>query len=230
MRSSQRTDTGNVGEIAAGLRGERPLPEHAVAVTFDDAYDDTLARSNCSASAAARKRLCDNRSDRQGAMIRREQLCSSRREPATVEMGAHTVTHPPLDELELEEIRARSVGEQAEPWSRCIGRKCRHVRLSLRRIRHARAPSRHRRRLQLCGGSQERALPYRGRPMGDRALDRDAPPPARADRRGPGRATEPRPRGTVSGCAHAATGPCASSGADRSRRRSMAVVGSIPSS
>ncbi|HXQ01276.1 MAG TPA: hypothetical protein VN845_14585, partial [Solirubrobacteraceae bacterium] len=31
-----------VGEIAAGLRGERPLADHAVAITFDDAYDDTL--------------------------------------------------------------------------------------------------------------------------------------------------------------------------------------------
>src|SRR4051794_1839110 len=30
-----------ITRLAAALRGERPLPEHPVAVTFDDGYDDT---------------------------------------------------------------------------------------------------------------------------------------------------------------------------------------------
>ncbi len=112
----------SVGEIAAGLRGERPLAEHAVAITFDDAYDDTpravelLRERRLLASVYVTTGQIDS-----GAMIRREQLEQLARWPETVELGAHTVTHPPLDELDIEEIR-REVSDSKQALEQIIGR------------------------------------------------------------------------------------------------------------
>jgi peptidoglycan/xylan/chitin deacetylase (PgdA/CDA1 family) len=45
----------SITELAAGLRGECPLPERAVVVTFDDGYDDTYQAVEilCAADLAA---------------------------------------------------------------------------------------------------------------------------------------------------------------------------------
>ncbi|HEY5285509.1 MAG TPA: polysaccharide deacetylase family protein [Solirubrobacteraceae bacterium] len=112
----------SIAEIAAGLRGERPLPEHAVAVTFDDAYEDTpraierLRERGLRSSVYVTTGQIDS-----GPMIRREQLVQLAREPETVELGAHTVNHPPLDELGIEEIE-REVSDSKQALEQTIGR------------------------------------------------------------------------------------------------------------
>jgi peptidoglycan/xylan/chitin deacetylase (PgdA/CDA1 family) len=112
----------SVGEIAAGLRGERPLAEHAVAITFDDAYDDTpravelLRERGLRASVYVTTGQIDI-----GAMIRRDQLAQLARQPETVELGAHTVSHRPLDELDIEEIK-RQVSDSKQALEQMIGR------------------------------------------------------------------------------------------------------------
>ena len=119
--SSERTAV-SVAEIAAGLRGERPLAGHAVAITFDDAYDDTpravelLRERGLRASVYVTTGQVDT-----GAMIRRKQLAQLARQPETVELGAHTVTHPPLDELDIEEIK-REVSDSKQALEQMIGR------------------------------------------------------------------------------------------------------------
>ena len=94
-----------IGEIAAALRGERSLAEHAVAITFDDGYDDTPAAVEllCARGLRATVYVTAGQIDT-GAMIRREQLKRLARQPEAIELGAHSVTHPPLDELEPEEL------------------------------------------------------------------------------------------------------------------------------
>ena len=112
----------SVAEIAAGLRGERPLSERAVAVTFDDAYEDTpraielLRERGLRASVYVTTGQIDS-----GAMIRREQLERLARQPETVELGAHTVSHPALDELDIEEIE-REVSDSKQALEQIIDR------------------------------------------------------------------------------------------------------------
>jgi peptidoglycan/xylan/chitin deacetylase (PgdA/CDA1 family) len=112
----------SVAEIAAGLRGDHPLAEHAVAVTFDDAYEDTpravelLRERELRASVYVTTGQIDS-----SQMIRREQLVQLARQPETVELGAHTVNHPPLDELGIEEIK-REVSDSKQALEQTIGR------------------------------------------------------------------------------------------------------------
>ena len=113
----------SIAEIASGLRGERPLSEHAVVVTFDDAYADTpravelLREHGLRASVYVTTGQIDS-----GPMIRREQIEQLARQPETVELGAHTVNHPPLDELDIEEIK-REVSESKQALEQTIGRE-----------------------------------------------------------------------------------------------------------
>lgn len=88
-----------VTELAAALKGETSLPEPAVVITFDDGYADTLA---------ATERLGDRRLrstvyvttgllDRADGIPRSHLTALS--DCDHVELGAHTVSHPRLDEL-----------------------------------------------------------------------------------------------------------------------------------
>ena len=112
----------SVAEIASGLRGERSLAKHAIAVTFDDAYEDTpravelLREQGLRASVYVTTGQIDS-----GRMIRREQLEQLAQQPETVELGAHTVNHPPLDELGIEEIK-REVLDSKQALEQMIDR------------------------------------------------------------------------------------------------------------
>jgi peptidoglycan/xylan/chitin deacetylase (PgdA/CDA1 family) len=93
-----------VGELAAALRGERPLPERPVAVTFDDGFADTygaveaLLRHGLSSTVYVTAGEVGS-PDRMSA----SQLAELARLPS-VEVGAHSVTHPRLDELDSQEL------------------------------------------------------------------------------------------------------------------------------
>jgi peptidoglycan/xylan/chitin deacetylase (PgdA/CDA1 family)/O-antigen/teichoic acid export membrane protein len=103
-----------IGELAAGLRGERPLPERPVAITFDDGFANTydaveeLLRRNLpltvyvtTGEVGAPNRLSAPQ------LLELARLSS-------VEVGAHTVSHPRLDELEGEELTIEVAGSKAQ--------------------------------------------------------------------------------------------------------------------
>lgn len=102
--ASGRTPT-TLGELAAGLRDECRLPDHAVAITFDDAYEDTLDAIELLRARGLRASVyvTTGKIDTE-SMLRRDQLEQLAVRPGEVELGAHSVTHPHLDELSLAEI------------------------------------------------------------------------------------------------------------------------------
>jgi peptidoglycan/xylan/chitin deacetylase (PgdA/CDA1 family) len=94
-----------LSELAAGLRNERELPQRPVATTFDDGYSDTADAIEllCSRGLRASVFITTGRLG-SAAMLAAPQLRRLAETPHAVELGAHSVTHPHLDELGLAEI------------------------------------------------------------------------------------------------------------------------------
>jgi peptidoglycan/xylan/chitin deacetylase (PgdA/CDA1 family) len=111
-----------IGEIAAGLRGERQLPDRAVAITFDDGYDDTLAAIELLCERGLRASVYVT-TGQIGArpMIGRDQLRLLADRPDAIELGAHSVTHPRLDELSLSEVESE-VSDSKRQLEQLLGR------------------------------------------------------------------------------------------------------------
>jgi peptidoglycan/xylan/chitin deacetylase (PgdA/CDA1 family) len=98
-----------ISDYARALRGERGLPARAVAVTFDDGFTDTLAAVEALRARGLTSTVYITSSRLDGAPgISSEDA----REIAARggEIGAHSVSHPHLDELPLE-LAAREIGE-----------------------------------------------------------------------------------------------------------------------
>ncbi len=186
-----------------------------MAITFDDAYEDTpravelLRERGLRASVYVTTGQIDS-----GTMIRREQLEQLARAPETVELGAHTVSHPPLDELEHRGDKARSVRQQASPGA------------DDRTAASTRSPTPSAHMTRACArrsSTPASAPPRRSRTLSPTAMTTlgrshaspSAPPPARSGSLRFSTAKARPMRGTESGCARAAIEPCASSGAGR---------------
>jgi peptidoglycan/xylan/chitin deacetylase (PgdA/CDA1 family) len=113
IRASGRTAI-RISELAAGLRSERPLPERPVAVTFDDGFADTydavevLHRHDISSTVYVTTGAVGTR-DR----LSRAQVAELARRPS-VELGAHSVRHRYLDELDHRELTAEIGGSKAQ--------------------------------------------------------------------------------------------------------------------
>ena len=118
-----------IGALASMLRGERPLPDRAVAITFDDGYADTYD----AIEALRRRGLSATVYITTGEIGRAQRLSAGQiaqiAQLPTVEIGAHSVRHRRLDELDdsdvalevqaskwtLEQLTARSVGSFSYP-------------------------------------------------------------------------------------------------------------------
>jgi peptidoglycan/xylan/chitin deacetylase (PgdA/CDA1 family) len=112
-----------IGEIAAGLRRERPLPERPVAITFDDGYDDTLDAIHLLRERDLRATVYVTTGQvGTGSMIGRDQLRLLAELPDTVELGAHTVTHPALDELPVSAVDSE-VSDSKHQLEQLLGRE-----------------------------------------------------------------------------------------------------------
>jgi peptidoglycan/xylan/chitin deacetylase (PgdA/CDA1 family) len=111
-----------VSQVAAGLRGERQLPERSVAITFDDGYDDTLDAVELlrERGLSASVYVTTGQVDAPG-MIGRDHLRRLAEWPDTVELGAHSVTHPHLDELSECEIESQ-VSDSKRQLEHLLGR------------------------------------------------------------------------------------------------------------
>lgn len=112
----------SVGEIARSLRGEGRLPGRVVAITFDDGYDNTLDAVELLHERGLRASVyvTAGRIDT-GSMIRRDQLERLGGLEHTVELGAHSVTHPHLDELTTGQI-GREVSDSKARLEQLLGR------------------------------------------------------------------------------------------------------------
>jgi peptidoglycan/xylan/chitin deacetylase (PgdA/CDA1 family) len=89
----------SISELAAWLRGDKPIPDRAIAITFDDGFDNAfdvsqwlLERGLCSTHYLTTSEI--------GAPSRlsRSQVIELSRMPR-IEIGAHSVRHSYLDEL-----------------------------------------------------------------------------------------------------------------------------------
>jgi peptidoglycan/xylan/chitin deacetylase (PgdA/CDA1 family) len=111
-----------VGELAGGLRGDVPLPPRAVALTFDDGFAD-----NAEAIAELLGRGLRATLYVTTGFIGRPGMLSQAglRDLATLEglqLGAHSVTHPRLDELPAGEAAAE-IGASCATLEDVIGRQ-----------------------------------------------------------------------------------------------------------
>jgi peptidoglycan/xylan/chitin deacetylase (PgdA/CDA1 family) len=93
-----------VSRLAAGLRGECPLPERPVAITFDDGFADTYG----AVEALLRQDLPSTVYVTTGEVGSPDRLSPSQlaglAQLSSVEVGAHSVSHRRLDELESREL------------------------------------------------------------------------------------------------------------------------------
>jgi peptidoglycan/xylan/chitin deacetylase (PgdA/CDA1 family) len=109
-------DTGRVGltvsQLAACLRGTSRLPDLPVLVTFDDGYADflTVAEGLFAAELPSTLYMTTGEIGSAG-MLTRRQLQSL--DPA-VEVGAHSRTHPRLDELSPARLHGEVSGSKAD--------------------------------------------------------------------------------------------------------------------
>jgi peptidoglycan/xylan/chitin deacetylase (PgdA/CDA1 family) len=111
-----------IGELARCLRAEAPWPDAPMAITFDDGYQDTVYAIE---QLVARQLRCSVfvttgsgviASGATDADIQRlAQL------PDAVELGAHSRTHPRLDELSPARLTEEIGGSKAD-LEACIGR------------------------------------------------------------------------------------------------------------
>ena len=89
----------NATQLAEALRGERPLPERPVAITFDDGFADNYEALGAllDRELAPTLYVTTGMVGRRGRLSAR-QLAELAREPG-IEIGAHGVRHQRLDEL-----------------------------------------------------------------------------------------------------------------------------------
>jgi peptidoglycan/xylan/chitin deacetylase (PgdA/CDA1 family) len=111
-----------VGEIAAGLRGERALPDNPLAITFDDCYENTLDAIELLCERGLRASIYVTTGEvGTERMIGYEQLQRLAERPQEVEIGAHSVTHPRLDELSPAAVE-REVSDSKRRLEELLGR------------------------------------------------------------------------------------------------------------
>jgi peptidoglycan/xylan/chitin deacetylase (PgdA/CDA1 family) len=127
--ASGRT-TLTISQVAACIRGELAWPARPVAIRFDDGYDDTRASAEQLLAAGLRSTIyvtSGNVGSRHGMTARA--VADLAALTGVVEIGAHTVHHPRLDEISrrraaeeivlsremLEHITGRSIDSFAYP-------------------------------------------------------------------------------------------------------------------
>ena len=114
-----------VSELAEGLRGQATLPPSPVLLTFDDGYSDSLEALSRASMLGISSTLYVTTGNIDGAngisRIDLEKLCY---ETDHVELGAHTVNHPRLDEV-LRDEAYREIVDSRDSLEQLLGRKIR---------------------------------------------------------------------------------------------------------
>jgi peptidoglycan/xylan/chitin deacetylase (PgdA/CDA1 family)/GT2 family glycosyltransferase len=120
IAASGRTPV-TVTELAGALRGARALPPAPVCLTFDDGYEDTRATIEAAAELGVKSTLyVTTGTIAQPGAMRRADIEALATETEFVELGAHSVTHPHLDELRAA-AAGREITESRDALAELIG-------------------------------------------------------------------------------------------------------------
>jgi peptidoglycan/xylan/chitin deacetylase (PgdA/CDA1 family) len=112
-----------IGELADCIRGAGALPARPVAITFDDGYEDTPAAVHLLLDAGLRATVYVTAgSIGAPGMITAAQVAELAERGAPVELGAHSVSHPHLDELGQPAL-TREIGDGRRIVEELIGRR-----------------------------------------------------------------------------------------------------------
>jgi peptidoglycan/xylan/chitin deacetylase (PgdA/CDA1 family) len=124
MEASGRTAL-SISQLGAGLRGKGKLPGLAFAVTFDDGFPDTPAATRllsehgiASTVFIATGRLDGERPELPAAALA---ALAALADDGLVELGAHSVSHPYLDEVTMSAVR-HEIGESRRVLEQRCGR------------------------------------------------------------------------------------------------------------
>jgi peptidoglycan/xylan/chitin deacetylase (PgdA/CDA1 family) len=102
-----------MSELTEGLRGERPLPDRAAAVTFDDGFADNHDAASSLLSRGLRSTLYITTGELGAPDRLTPSQVSELAEVAGIEIGAHGVRHLHLDELDESELRHEVAASRA---------------------------------------------------------------------------------------------------------------------
>jgi peptidoglycan/xylan/chitin deacetylase (PgdA/CDA1 family) len=108
-----------ISELASALRDQRALPERPLAVTFDDAFEDTppaVSRLRAAGITSTVYVTTGNIGTPRGISIAGLRALAD----LGAELGAHTVSHPHLDELSLP-AAAREISESRDQLEAHLG-------------------------------------------------------------------------------------------------------------
>lgn len=101
-----------ISALASALRGEADLPRHPVAITFDDGYRDTRAATELLAEAGVCSTVyVSTGAVGRGSAISAADVAALAASPH-VELGAHTINHVRVDELDLATARMEIIGSK----------------------------------------------------------------------------------------------------------------------
>ncbi len=114
-----------IDELAQGLCGEALLPEGAVAITFDDGHASSLdAIALLSENGLKSTTYVTTGAIGDPAMLKDRHVKALAGHAPIVELGAHSVTHPHLDELGRSAID-REVRDSKDQLEQLLGREVR---------------------------------------------------------------------------------------------------------